>query len=128
MDAEQARVLVVDDDHDCRLVLCTIVAQAGYHVDAVADGRMALAMLQNNPPDIVLLDAHLPGIDGWEVCRSIKSTEQTQQMPVIMLTAFASPQNQTQSMEAGADEFVPKPFRADELLQLIQRFLAAAPA
>ncbi|MEE8408731.1 MAG: response regulator [Myxococcota bacterium] len=117
------RVLVVDDDHDCRLVLSALMARAGFSVDAVADGEMALNLMRTQPPDLVLLDAHLPRTDGWEVCRTIKDTPETTHTPVVMLTAFASGDARSRSLEAGADEFVAKPFRADALLELVEQLL-----
>lgn len=124
MSVAKQRVLVVDDDPDCRLVIATLVAQAGYHVDSVADGNMAMMMINTQQPDIVLLDFDLPGKNGWEVCRSIKGNDNSKAVPVVMLTAFASPENLAESLSAGADEFVPKPFRADSLLELIKELLA----
>ncbi|MBI5510469.1 MAG: response regulator [Deltaproteobacteria bacterium] len=123
MSFSRPRVLVVDDDHDCRLLLSTLVAKAGFDVDAVADGDMALATIQTRPPDLVLLDAFLPRRDGFQVCSSIKSDPATHHTPVVMLTAFASPDARSRSMAAGADEFVEKPFRADVLLELITQLM-----
>jgi DNA-binding response OmpR family regulator len=124
MAARNPRVLVVDDDHDCRLMLSSLVARAGFRVDAVADGEMALSLFGTQPPDLVLLDAHLPRVDGWEVCRAIKADEATAHTPVIMLTAFSSADARERSLAAGADEYVEKPFRADALLEMIEQLLA----
>ena len=117
------RVLVVDDDHDCRLMLSAVMARAGFSVDAVADGEMALSLMRTQPPDLVLLDAHLPQADGWEVCRTIKETPETTHTPVVMLTAFSDGDERSRSLDAGADEFVAKPFRADSLLELVEQLL-----
>lgn len=116
----ERRVLVVDDDPSCRLMLASLVAKAGFTVDSVADGDMALTLMRAHPPDIVLLDAHLPGMDGWRVCETIKARGST---PVVMLTAFASDEAHARTVQAGADEFVPKPFRADHLLSLMRNLL-----
>jgi two-component system, cell cycle response regulator len=123
MSFSKPKVLVVDDDHDCRLLLSALVARAGFEVDAVADGDMALATIQSRPPDLVLLDAYLPRLDGFEVCATIKKNPLTMHTPVVMLTAFASPEARARSAEAGADEFVEKPFRSDALLELITQLL-----
>jgi DNA-binding response OmpR family regulator len=124
----KARVLVVDDDHDCRLLLSTIMARAGFEVDAVADGEMAIATLRSRPPDLVLLDAYLPRCDGFQVCRTIKSDPATTHTPVIMLTAFSAGDARERCLAAGADEFVPKPFRADTLLDTIRQLLEISAA
>ena len=121
----KARVLVVDDDHEARLLLSTVVARAGFDVNAVADGSMALTMMASTPPDIVLLDAHLPRLSGFDVCKRIREDVRTASIPVVMLTAFAGDDARQRSMDAGATEFVPKPFRADALLELLERLLAA---
>ena len=124
MSLTKPRVLVVDYDHDCRLLLSTIVAQAGYNVDAVADGEMALATIRSRPPDLVLLDAYLPVRDGFAVCRTIKQDPATTHTPVIMLTAFSSMEARDRGLAAGADEFVTKPFRAEALVTLMQQLIA----
>ena len=123
MSFARPRILVVDDDHDCRLVLSTIMARAGFDVDAVADGDMALTMIETRPPDLVLLDAYLPRRDGFQVCSRIKNNHTTQHTPVVMLTAFASPEARARGMAAGADEFVEKPFRTEALLELVTQLL-----
>jgi len=78
-------------------------------------------MWRTQPADIVLLDAHLPGMDGWAVCESIKKG--TQPRPVIMLTAFASDDARARSIRAGADQYVTKPFRTEALLALMEHLL-----
>ncbi len=123
MVADRHRILVVDDDHDCRLLLSAIVAKAGFDVDAVADGDMALALIQSRAPDLVLLDAYLPRCDGFTVCRSIKGNPATARLPVIMLTAFSAGDARNQCLSAGADEFVPKPFRAEALVEMMRQLL-----
>lgn len=117
------RVLVVDDDHECRLLLSTVVAQAGFAVDSAADGQMALTLVRSRMPDLVLLDAHLPGLDGFAACDAIKSDPKTEHIAVVILTAFATSEAQEKSKKAGADEFVSKPFRSETLLELIEQLL-----
>lgn len=121
MTAEKRRVLVVDDDHDARLLLSTLVARAGFDVHAVADAAMALTMMRARPPHVVLLDAHLPGKSGFDVCREMRHDASLAQTPVVMLTAFAEGDARDRSREAGATEFVEKPFRAEHLLALVRR-------
>lgn len=105
------------------MVLASLVARAGFQVDAVADGEMALSLLGAQPPDIVLLDIQLPRLDGWEVCRAIKATEATAHTPVVMLTAFPSADARERSLAAGADEYVEKPYRAESLLGIIEQLI-----
>jgi DNA-binding response OmpR family regulator len=122
-DKKPQRILVVDDDHECRLLLSTFAAQAGYEVDAVADGSMALTLIASKLPDLVLLDVNLPKRDGFEVCRAIRESKRTEHLPVIMLTAFSTTDARERGLEVGADEFVAKPFRAGELLEVIDQLL-----
>jgi DNA-binding response OmpR family regulator len=123
MSTSKPRILVVDDDHDCRLLLSALVARAGFDADAVADGDMAVTTIQSRPPDLVLLDAYLPRCDGFQVCSAIKKNPVTMHTPVVMLTAFASPEARARGIEVGADEFVEKPFRSEALLDLIRQLL-----
>lgn len=105
-------------------MLATLAARAGFDVDSVADGQMALTMWQARPADIVLLDAQLPGIDGWTVCQKIKSGNNPR--PVIILTAFASDDARARTIRAGADQYVTKPFHAATLLELMEHLLSHA--
>ncbi len=121
------RVLVVDDDHDQRLVLSGFMARSGFQVDAVADGAMALALVAAQPPDIVLLDAMLPRMDGFEICRAIKSVPRSRNIPVVIVTGqIATAEAQAESNAVGADLFLEKPLRLPELLAVVNRLLAAA--
>ncbi len=124
MGTGQKRVLVVDDDHECRLLISSIMGRAGFVVDAVADGDMALSMLRKNRPDLVLLDANLPQRDGFDVCREIKSDPDLAMTPVVMLSGFSADGAQKVSLEAGADEYMEKPFRRERLLEIARHLLA----
>ncbi len=128
IDKKTKRILVVDDDHECRLLLSTFVAQAGYRVDAVADGAMALTMMQSQPPDVVLLDANLPRLDGFEVCRRIRANEKTQHTPVVIITAFSTEDTKQRGLAVGADEYVQKPFRAENVLEIVEQLLKISAA
>ncbi len=117
------RILVVDDDHECRLLLSALAARAGFEVDAVADGGLALTLLKAKPPDLILLDAFLPRIDGFALLERIRGDAAIKHTPVVMLTAFASEDTRQRGLDAGADEFIEKPFRTEELLELIDQLL-----
>jgi two-component system, OmpR family, alkaline phosphatase synthesis response regulator PhoP len=120
---QQTRLLVVEDDHECRLLISHIMSRAGFHVEAVADGRMALSIIQNYTPDLVLLDANLPGIDGWEVCRTMKRDERTRKTPVLILTGNATPDTYDKVITCGAEEFMTKPFKNARLVETVKRML-----
>ncbi|MGI9513867.1 MAG: PleD family two-component system response regulator [Anderseniella sp.] len=104
-----ARVLVVDDIlANVRLLEAKLTSEY-FEVETASNGLDALAAIDSFHPDIVLLDVMMPGIDGFEVCRRIKSNSETQHIPVIMVTALDQPEDRVQGLEAGADDFITKP-------------------
>jgi two-component system response regulator ResD len=121
------RVLVVDDDPTVSDVVGRYLASAGYEVDVAGDGPSALETAAARPPDLVVLDLLLPGIDGLEVCRRLR---QTSSVPVVMLTALGEESDRVLGLETGADDYVTKPFSPRELVLRVQSVLrrATAPA
>ena len=103
-----ALVMVVDDDQDLAEMLGIVLTSSGFDVDLVSRGDEALEVFRNNPPDLVLLDVMLPGIDGIEVCRLIR---QESMVPIVMLSAKGETQDIVRGLEAGADDYMQKPFR-----------------
>ncbi|WP_313885860.1 response regulator transcription factor [Fodinicola feengrottensis] len=108
-----ARVLVVDDDLTVRDVMERYLTHAGYRVEVRGDGEAALAAIQADPPDLVVLDLMLPGLDGLEVCRQLRAKSS---IPVIMLTALGEEEDRVLGLETGADDYVTKPFSPRELV------------
>ena len=104
-----ARILVVDDIEVNVRVLAEWLKSAHYVVSTAADGFEALAKIEAEQPDIVLLDVLLPGLDGFETCRRIKSDPTTEHIPVIMVTALSDVEDLVRGFEAGADDYVTKP-------------------
>jgi two-component system response regulator MtrA len=101
-------VMVVDDDQDLAEMLGIVLTGAGIDVDLVSRGDEALDVFRNNPPDLVLLDVMLPGLDGIEVCKLIRAESM---VPIIMLTAKGDSHDVVRGLEAGADDYMVKPFR-----------------
>ena len=101
-------VLVVDDDQDLAEMLGIVLNGAGIDVDLVSRGDEALEVFRNNPPDLVLLDVMLPGLDGIEVCRQIRAESM---VPIVMLSAKGDTHDVVRGLEAGADDYMVKPFR-----------------
>jgi len=101
-------VLVVDDDQDLAEMLGIVLTGAGIDVDLVSRGDEALEVFRNNPPDLVLLDVMLPGLDGIEVCRQIRAESM---VPIVMLSAKGDSHDVVRGLEAGADDYMVKPFR-----------------
>jgi two-component system response regulator MtrA len=101
-------VMVVDDDQDLAEMLGIVLTGAGIDVDLVSRGVEVLDVFRNNPPDLVLLDVMLPGLDGIEVCKLIRAESM---VPIIMLTAKGDSHDVVRGLEAGADDYMVKPFR-----------------
>ncbi|MDN0199259.1 response regulator transcription factor [Streptomyces sp. S.PNR 29] len=121
------RVLVVDDDPTVSEVVAGYLDRAGFAVDLAADGPTAVARACAQPPDLVVLDLMLPGMDGLEVCRRIRTAGP---LPVIMLTARGDEEDRILGLEVGADDYVTKPFSPRELVLRVESVLrrAGAPA
>jgi putative two-component system response regulator len=109
-------VLVVDDVDSIALVLSTLLSREGYQVQIAGDGRQALDMVKRWTPDLILLDLEMPFMDGYEVCRRLKSDAQTRLIPIVILTGQGSFQNKLEAWDLGADDFLTKPFQSVEVL------------
>ncbi len=117
-------ILVVEDEERIRQFLQRGLGFEGYRVEAAADGTTALEIARDNPPDLVVLDLMLPGIDGLEVCRRIRALpDGASRVPVLMLTAKGDPMDRIIGLELGADDYLPKPFEPRELLARIRAVL-----
>ena len=118
--ATAARVLVVDDDPGIAAALRRSLVYEGYAVDVVGDGAQALARARESPPDLVVLDLMLPGLDGIEVCRRLRMTGD---VPILMLTARETTADRVLGLDSGADDYLTKPFAYDELLARVRALL-----
>ena len=124
-----SRVLVVDDDLTIAEVVAGYLRDAGLDTRHAADGLSALSLAEEWPPDLVVLDLMLPGIDGLEVCRRLRAARGGQQSPpVIMLTALGEEGDRVLGLETGADDYVTKPFSPKELTLRVQAVLRRAAA
>jgi len=110
------RVAVIEDDAAVRRVLGRILEDAGYGVLALPDGESGLRAIAEHQPDLVILDLTLPRIDGLEVCRRLRADPASVALPIIVLTAHTSTSDMVAALDAGADDFVAKPFQQVELL------------
>jgi DNA-binding response OmpR family regulator len=115
------RVLLVEDDHDISEPLARALTREGYEVLAAADGRLALESVIDAPPDLIILDIGLPGMDGLDVCRHVR--EIRPQVPILMLTARDGELETVAGLDAGADDYVTKPFRVSVLLARVRAML-----
>lgn len=119
----QGRVLVVDDEPTNRLTLRMILEKAGCTVCLASDGPEALELAKQNPPDLAVVDVMMPGMNGFEVCRRLKADKKTSYTPVIMVTSLQDVQDLEKGFNAGATDYVTKPFRARELLARVRNSL-----
>jgi two-component system alkaline phosphatase synthesis response regulator PhoP len=118
-----SRILVVEDDTDIASLIVHYLAPAGYDTDVVADGSEAVAAARRRPPDLVILDRMLPGLDGLEICRALRADADLGAIPILMLTARAEEIDRIAGFETGADDYVTKPFSPKELVARVGALL-----
>ncbi len=123
MPKETRKILIVEDEFPMRYLIEHQLKQSGYEVHLAKDGADGLKAIQQNRPDLVLLDVMMPGMDGFEVCTRIKHNPETTDIPVIFVTASEVPEYRARAFDVGAAEYMTKPFRADELLAHITAVL-----
>ena len=112
---EGPRVLVIDDNIVTRRLLQLHLSALGYRSTIAENGEVGLELAQREPPEAVLLDIQMPGIDGVEVCRRLRSSERTRALPILIVTALSDTDARVAAFDAGADDYVTKPFEAREL-------------
>jgi DNA-binding response OmpR family regulator len=115
-----AQILVVDDEFTCSYVIQANLQTRGYTVLTGRTGKEAIELTASEGPDLLVLDLRLPDMDGFEVCRTIRSFST---LPIIMLTALTDPADRIRGLTCGADDYVPKPFNMDELIARVEASL-----
>jgi two-component system response regulator MprA len=121
MQTDGARILVVEDDSAVRDALERALSFEGYTIETATDGAVALSSLRDQPTDLVVLDVMMPHVDGIETCRRIRASGDT--VPILMLTAKTAVGDRVEGLDAGADDYMAKPFALDELLARIRALL-----
>ncbi len=119
------KVLLVEDEKNIILGVKTCLEVANYEVIVVEDGEKAIETVVREKPDLILLDLMLPKMDGFSVCRELKSREDTNSIPIVILTAKVEEESRQRALEAGADSYMTKPFRPEELWQEIKKFFSS---
>jgi DNA-binding response OmpR family regulator len=120
------RILIVEDDNDIAALIAYYLEKAGYANEVVADGGRALTAARETPPDLVILDLMLPGLNGLQVCKALRADRRTAAVPVIMLTARGEEAERILGLDSGADDYVVKPFSPNELMARVRALLRRA--
>lgn len=120
---DKGKILAVDDTAASLRLLTDILKEEGYEVRSAISGELALRAAAGNPPELVLLDIRMPGMDGFEVCRRLKAQPATRDVPVIFVSAVSETDEKVQGFEIGAVDFVTKPYQRDELLARVRTHL-----
>src|SRR3972149_561421 len=127
-----ANILVIDDDRVALELLRIVLSQEGYQVDVAFDGFQGLKIARSQRPDLILLDLMLPGIDGFEVCSRLRQDPNTANIPVLIVSAKTQDTDRQAGTKVGANGYLAKPYRSNELLEQVRLYLAnsspAAPA
>ena len=116
------RILVVDDVYDNLLVIQTILEDEGYEIEIQEDSQIALTMVEESPPDLILLDLMMPDIDGYEFTRRVRQNKQLPFIPILLITAYDNI-TVADGLDAGAEDFIRKPVDADELQPRVRSLL-----
>lgn len=120
----EIKILVVDDEPDIVRVVFRIMESCGYSVATAQDGFEALEKVRQERPDVIILDLNLPGMNGFEVCKRLRSDAATRSIPIVMMTAaYVSIEDARRGHTTGADEYVVKPFLRSVLIHNVQRLL-----
>ncbi len=114
------RVLVVDDDPDMAVFLARLLEGEGMVADTVFGGDAAVVYVMATPPDLVLLDVLMPGVDGFEICERLKADPASAMIPIVLVTALEDPESRVRGIRAGADDFLSKPVRREELIARVK--------
>jgi len=120
---DQGKILAVDDTSASLRLLTDLLKEEGYEVRSAISGELALRAAASNPPDLVLLDIRMPGMDGYEVCRRLKAEPATRDVPVIFVSAVTETDEKVRGFEMGAVDFVTKPYQRDELMARVRTHL-----
>lgn len=124
MSVVQGTVLIIEDEEDIRLLVRTVLSKAGYQVAEAPDARTGIRAVHDARPDVVVLDVGLPDLDGWQVLDRIRGVSD---VPVLMLTARATELDKVRGLQAGADDYLTKPFGRAELLARLQAVVRRSP-
>lgn len=119
-----SRILVVDDSPTVLNAISVMLSEGGHEVTTSTDGEDALRIAAEEEPHLVLLDVILPKLTGYQVCRKLKAEPKTEKIPVVMITSKAKDKDRQWGLRQGADDYITKPFKSEELLEIVGRILS----
>ena len=119
-------VLLIEDHEQNRYLTTFLLEKHGFRVEPASDGASGIEQAVANPPDIVLLDIQLPGMDGYDVARALRRIEALQNVPIVAVTSYAMRGDRTKALAAGCDGYIEKPIDPDSFVSDVARFLPAA--
>jgi DNA-binding response OmpR family regulator len=122
---ERKRILLADDEEDIKIVVKYYLEQRGYEVLTAFDGLDAISMCESSKPDLLLLDVMMPVMNGFEVARRLKANPETANIPIIMLSAASQAESIKEGLEAGARDYIVKPFEPSKLEEMIKAVTSA---
>jgi two-component system, OmpR family, response regulator RpaA len=120
---EPANILIIEDDYIVARTIERSLRRDEFHVTLASRGEKGVVMARQNPPDLVILDIIMPDMDGYQVCRAMRSDPVLCETPILFLTAKVKPQDKIAGFKAGADDYLSKPFNVDELILRVQAIL-----
>lgn len=120
--SKKKKILIVDDEYFLAEVIKSRLVVLGYDVEIAEHGEAALAFLKNEIPDLILMDVMMPVLDGWETTKRIKADEHLKKIPVVFLTARAQHEDHLKASEVGGDDYLSKPFEAEELVAKVKKW------
>ncbi len=122
---ETAKILIAEDQDDLREMIAHTLRLSGYEVVAAQDGEHAVQQATKTNPDLIILDYELPRLNGRQVCKRLKALDTFTNTPIVIISSYGNPRYMEASLEAGAEEFIRKPFELDHLIQRVDTLLTA---
>jgi DNA-binding response OmpR family regulator len=119
------KILVVEDDADQLEIIRLVLEKAGFAIGTAANGNDALVKTHSILPDLIILDLMLPGLNGFDICETLRKNPVTASVPIVMLTGLCSQFGRLAALESGADDFLTKPFKMEELVSKVDKLLRA---
>lgn len=122
---QKQTILIVDDDHSSRFAVCEVLKNDGYHIEQASDGREAIIRCEQNTPDLILMDAIMPGMDGFTACRMIKNLPEGRDIPILIVTSLNDESSISRAFSVGATDYISKPVNLSVLKQRVARLVQA---